>query len=53
MQAEETIKRPDPWRAYHIALQAIEFWHGGKDRFHRRLRYDLLNGAWCHQRLQP
>lgn len=47
------IRRPDNWHAYHIALNPIEFWHGSADRFHNRLRYDLKNGAWQSQRLQP
>ena len=48
-----TIERPEEWHAYHLALESIEFWHGVKDRFHKRLRYDLLNGTWRHQRLLP
>lgn len=48
-----TIERPEGSHAYHLALESVEFWHGGKDRFHKRLRYDLLNGTWRHQRLQP
>jgi pyridoxamine 5'-phosphate oxidase len=48
-----SVKRPAGWHAYHLALDSIEFWHGSKDRFHKRLRYDLLNGTWRHQRLQP
>lgn len=47
------IERPEEWKAYHLAIESIEFWHGGKDRFHKRLRYDLLNGTWRQQRLQP
>ena len=53
INTQGTIERPEGWRAYHLALESIEFWHGSKDRFHKRLRYDLLNGAWRHQRLQP
>lgn len=47
------IERPEGWNAYHIAVESIEFWHGSNDRFHKRLRYDLINGQWEHQRLQP
>jgi pyridoxamine 5'-phosphate oxidase len=53
MQTRDIIERPQGWHAYHIAVESIEFWHGGKNRFHKRLHYDLLNGTWSHQRLQP
>lgn len=53
IQSGEKISRPAKWHAYYLAVESIEFWHGSKDRFHRRLRYDLLDGAWRHQRLQP
>ena len=47
------IERPETWHGYHIAIETIEFWHGSQDRFHNRLRYDLKDGAWGHQKLQP
>lgn len=47
------IPRPKTWHGYHITLESIEFWHGSRDRFHNRLRYDLVNGNWQHQKLQP
>ena len=47
------IRRPETWHAYHIAIETIEFWHGSRDRFHHRLRYDLKDGIWHHQKLQP
>lgn len=49
----EKIIRPKHWLAYHIAIEIIEFWQGSNDRFHNRLRYDLKNGIWHHQKLQP
>lgn len=49
----EKIIRPPHWVAYHIAIETIEFWHGSNDRFHNRLRYDLKDGTWHHQKLQP
>ncbi len=48
-----TITRPDTWHAYHITITSIEFWHGSQDRFHKRLRYNLDDGNWTHQFLQP
>ena len=53
IQSEEKILRPAKWHCYHLAIESIEFCHGSKDRFHQRLRYDLLDGAWHYQRLQP
>ncbi len=53
--AEESgeITRPETWHGYHITLESMEFWHGSRDRFHNRLRYDLVSGNWQHQKLQP
>ena len=53
VQREEEIERPSTWLAYHLAIESIEFWHGRKDRFHKRLHYKLDNGIWSHQKLQP
>ncbi len=49
----KAIIRPKTWHAYHLAIESIEFWLGSKDRFHKRLRYDLSNEIWLHQKLQP
>jgi pyridoxamine 5'-phosphate oxidase len=53
MNSAGKIDRPKEWHAYHITIQAIEFWHGSTDRFHKRLRYDLMKSSWRHQTLQP
>ncbi len=45
IKTNEKIKRPAEWLAYHLASESIEFWHGSKDRFHKRLRYDQVNGS--------
>ncbi len=50
---KEKLERPKRWKAYHFVLESIEFWHGSMDRFHKRLRYDLINGFWQHKKLQP
>lgn len=47
------IQRPKSWHGYVLELSSIEFWHGSADRFHKRLLYDLVDGHWNHQRLQP
>jgi pyridoxine/pyridoxamine 5'-phosphate oxidase len=52
-QAQEKIERPNKWHGYHITIEMIEFWQGDNDRVHKRLRYDLSNSTWQHQRLQP
>ncbi|RZI46117.1 pyridoxal 5'-phosphate synthase [Candidatus Finniella inopinata] len=53
VKGEGEIVRPNCWHAYILEPTCIEFWHGGTDRFHKRLRYDLKDGNWGHQRLQP
>lgn len=50
---QKKIDRPQKWHLYQIKLEHIEFWVGSQDRFHQRLRYDLINNIWQHQRLQP
>ncbi len=53
INSNEKINRPEAWHAYQINISSIEFWIGNKDRFHQRLRYDLIDDTWHHQRLQP
>ena len=50
---KDKLERPKKWLAYRLVLESVEFWHGSKDRLHRRLRYDLINGFWQHKKLQP
>lgn len=47
------LPRPDDWKGYRLRPDSIEFWHGGADRMHRRLRYDLTSAGWEHRRLYP
>jgi len=47
------IKRPKTWHAYRINIESIEFWLGNQNRFHNRLRYDLIDKIWHHKKLQP
>lgn len=53
MKSNNVIERPPSRHAYSLAMSSIEFWHGGQDRFHKRLRYDLIDGTWKYQKLQP
>lgn len=47
------LPRPDDWNGYRLHPDSLEFWHGGADRMHRRLRYDLTASGWAHERLYP
>ncbi|MBX3091231.1 MAG: pyridoxal 5'-phosphate synthase [Cryobacterium sp.] len=47
------LPRPDDWNGYRLRPDTIEFWHGGADRMHRRLRYELSASGWSHERLYP
>ncbi|MBY0282229.1 MAG: pyridoxal 5'-phosphate synthase [Alphaproteobacteria bacterium] len=50
---QNDISRPPNWHAYLLEISSIEFWHGSTSRLHKRLKYDLINEQWQHQRLQP
>lgn len=47
------LPRPTDWNGYRLHPSSLEFWHGGADRMHRRLRYDLTDSGWTHERLYP
>lgn len=47
------LPRPSDWNGYRLRPDSIEFWHGGADRIHRRLRYDRADSGWTHLRLYP
>lgn len=53
LSKNQKINRPSQWHLYCIVLDNIEFWIGSNDRFHKRLRYELVDGVWQHQMLQP
>jgi pyridoxine/pyridoxamine 5'-phosphate oxidase len=48
-----TLARPATWVGYELIPSSVEFWHVGTERLHRRLRYDLCDGQWRTQALQP
>lgn len=50
---DDPIPRPDGWGGYRLVPETIEFWHGNRDRLHRRLRYSRDGDAWTAERLQP
>lgn len=47
------IRIPEFWGGYIIRPSSFEFWQGGKNRFHDRIRYRLLKGKWVKERLAP
>lgn len=53
LNSTKEFKRPETWHAYYINIESIEFWLGNQNRFHNRLRYDLIDKIWHHKRLQP
>jgi pyridoxamine 5'-phosphate oxidase len=50
------VPRPQEWGGYRVIPAAVEFWQGGHDRLHDRLRFvrdDEEGGGWVVQRLAP
>jgi pyridoxamine 5'-phosphate oxidase len=50
------VRRPAVWGGYRVVPERVEFWQGGKDRLHDRLRFvrdDAEGGGWIVQRLAP
>ena len=47
------LSRPENWAGYRLKIDRVEFWHGSRDRIHRRLEYSLGPDGWSSRRLQP
>ncbi|RBY75270.1 pyridoxamine 5'-phosphate oxidase [Geodermatophilus sp. TF02-6] len=50
------VPRPPTWGGYRVVPDRVEFWQGGADRLHDRLRFvrdDEEGGGWVVQRLAP
>jgi pyridoxamine 5'-phosphate oxidase len=50
------VPRPEVWGGYRVIPERVEFWQGGADRLHDRLRFvrdDAEGGGWIVQRLAP
>ena len=50
------VPRPEVWGGYRVIPLTVEFWQGGRDRLHDRLRFVLdeaEGGGWIVQRLAP
>lgn len=55
-QTEGALPRPASWGGYRVRPQTVEFWQGGHDRLHDRLRFardEEEGGGWVVQRLAP
>ncbi|MGY2064570.1 pyridoxamine 5'-phosphate oxidase [Blastococcus sp. SYSU DS0619] len=53
---EGKLPRPAEWGGYRVVPEQVEFWQGGGDRLHDRLRFVLdeaEGGGWIVQRLAP
>ncbi len=53
---EGKLPRPATWGGYRVVPEQVEFWQGGADRLHDRLRFvrDADEGrGWIVQRLAP
>jgi pyridoxamine 5'-phosphate oxidase len=49
----DDVPRPSTWLAYRLVPVEVEFWHGSRDRMHRRLLFTARDGEWRSERLQP
>ena len=50
------VPRPQVWGGYRVVPDAVEFWQGGADRLHDRLRFRRSDGegrGWVVERLAP
>jgi pyridoxamine 5'-phosphate oxidase len=50
------LPRPEGWGGYRVVPVTVEFWQGGHDRLHDRLKFvrdDEEGGGWVVQRLAP
>ena len=47
------IPMPERWGGYRLSPERVEFWQGGRDRFHDRVECRLEQGRWEPARLQP
>ncbi|MGY1639720.1 pyridoxamine 5'-phosphate oxidase [Geodermatophilus sp. SYSU D00703] len=55
-ETEGRLPRPEVWGGYRVVPERVEFWQGGADRLHDRIRFvrdDEEGGGWVVQRLAP
>jgi pyridoxamine 5'-phosphate oxidase len=53
LRDQSVIRRPERWGGYVLVPHAFEFWQGRVGRLHDRFRYELADGEWSIDRLQP
>jgi len=51
--SDDDVPRAEGWVAWRLEPDLVEFWHGSRDRMHRRLQYAKVDGGWSSARLQP
>jgi pyridoxamine 5'-phosphate oxidase len=52
--AGQVVPRPPHWGGYLVVPEAVEFWQGGNNRLHDRLRYRRDKAdLWVIERLAP
>lgn len=51
--AGDDVPRPESWAAWRLEPVSVEFWHGSRDRMHRRLQYRSTDDGWTSSVLQP
>lgn len=49
----DQIPMPDRWGGYRLEPDRVEFWQGGRDRFHDRVVCNRTGDRWSGYRLQP
>jgi pyridoxamine 5'-phosphate oxidase len=47
------VPLPGFWGGYRLVPATVEFWQGGHDRLHDRLRYRRTDSEWLIERLSP
>ena len=47
------ISRPLNWGGYLVSPIEFEFWQGGENRLHDRIRFKLIKNNWLKERLSP
>ncbi|WP_188491731.1 pyridoxamine 5'-phosphate oxidase [Williamsia phyllosphaerae] len=53
VDGDTPIDVPENWGGYLVAPTVVEFWQGGANRLHDRVRAALVDGRWDVTRLQP
>jgi pyridoxamine 5'-phosphate oxidase len=51
--SDNNIPMPSNWGGYNVSPIEFEFWQGGNNRLHDRLRFKLVNNNWIKHRLSP